>query len=96
MPELKSIVVVTISSGVLKKLHTNVPETMRPLGFSEVVFRTLADFSEKAKLAIAFRTSEPSASVRAFIDSAVTLGRPPANPFRYPDKQRGALAGNPG
>jgi DNA-binding transcriptional LysR family regulator len=51
------------------------PESMRGLGDSEVVFRPLADFAEKVELAIAFRTAEPSASVRAFIDAAITLGR---------------------
>ena len=48
---------------------------MRGLGVSEVVFRPLADFSEKVELAVAFRTAEPSASVRAFIETAVALGR---------------------
>jgi DNA-binding transcriptional LysR family regulator len=51
------------------------PESMRGLGFSEVVFRPLADFAEKVELAVAFRTAEPSASVRAFIDAAIALGR---------------------
>jgi DNA-binding transcriptional LysR family regulator len=51
------------------------PESMHGLGFSEVVFRPLADFAEKVELAVAFRTAEPSASVRAFIDAAVALGR---------------------
>jgi hypothetical protein len=45
------------------------------LGFSEVVFRPLADFAETVELAVAFRAAEPSASVRAFIDAAVALGR---------------------
>jgi hypothetical protein len=48
---------------------------MRGLGVSEVVFRPLADFAEKVELAVAFRTGEPSASVRAFIDAAIALGR---------------------
>jgi DNA-binding transcriptional LysR family regulator len=51
------------------------PESMRGLGVSDVVFRPLADFAEKVELAVAFRTAEPSASVRAFIDAAVALGR---------------------
>jgi DNA-binding transcriptional LysR family regulator len=51
------------------------PESMRGLGFSEIVFRALADFPEKVELAVAFRVAEPSASVRAFIDAAVALGR---------------------
>jgi DNA-binding transcriptional LysR family regulator len=51
------------------------PKSMRGLGFPEVVFRPLADFAEKVELAVAFRTAEPSASVRAFIDAAVALGR---------------------
>ena len=51
------------------------PESMRGLGFPEVVFRPLADFAEKVELAVAFRAAEPSASVRAFIDAAVALGR---------------------
>jgi DNA-binding transcriptional LysR family regulator len=51
------------------------PESMRGLGFSEVVFRPLADFAEKAELAVAFRAGEPSASVRAFIDAAIALAR---------------------
>jgi DNA-binding transcriptional LysR family regulator len=51
------------------------PESMRGLGFPEVVFRPLADFAEKVDLAVAFRTAEPSASVRAFIDAAIALGR---------------------
>jgi DNA-binding transcriptional LysR family regulator len=51
------------------------PESMRGLGFYEVVFRPLADFAEKVELAIAFRVAEPSASVRAFIDAAIALGR---------------------
>jgi hypothetical protein len=45
------------------------------LGFSEVVFRPLADFAEVVELAVAFRTAEPSASVRAFVDAAIALGR---------------------
>jgi DNA-binding transcriptional LysR family regulator len=51
------------------------PESMRGFGFPEVVFRPLADFAEKVELAVAFRTAEPSASVRAFIDAAIALGR---------------------
>ena len=51
------------------------PESMRGWGVSEVVFRPLADFAEKVELAVAFRTAEPSASVRAFIDAAIALGR---------------------
>jgi DNA-binding transcriptional LysR family regulator len=51
------------------------PESMRGFGFSEIVFRPLADFAEKVELAVAFRTGEPSASVRAFIDVAIALGR---------------------
>jgi DNA-binding transcriptional LysR family regulator len=35
------------------------PESMRGLGFCEIVFRPLADFAEKAELAVAFRTAEP-------------------------------------
>jgi hypothetical protein len=34
-----------------------------------------ADFGEKVELAVAFRAAEPSASVRAFIDAAIALGR---------------------
>jgi hypothetical protein len=48
---------------------------MRGLGFPEIVFRPLADFAANVELAIAFRAAEPSASVRAFIDAAITLGR---------------------
>ena len=51
------------------------PESMHGLGFPEVVFQPLADFAEKVELAVAFRTAEPSASVRAFIDAAVALGK---------------------
>ena len=51
------------------------PESMRGLGFPEIVFRPLADFAEKVELAVAFRTAEPSASVRAFIDAAIALGK---------------------
>ena len=51
------------------------PESMRGWGVSEVVFRPLADFAEKVELAVAFRTAEPSASVRAFIDAAIALGK---------------------
>jgi DNA-binding transcriptional LysR family regulator len=51
------------------------PESMRGLGFSEVVFRPLADLAEKVELAVAFRAAELSASVRAFIDAAIALGR---------------------
>jgi DNA-binding transcriptional LysR family regulator len=51
------------------------PQSMRGFGFPEVVFRPLADFAEKVELAVAFRTAEPSASVRAFIDAAIALGR---------------------
>jgi DNA-binding transcriptional LysR family regulator len=50
-------------------------ESLRGLGFSEVVFRPLADFAEEVELAVAFRTAEPSASVRAFVDAAIALGR---------------------
>jgi hypothetical protein len=48
---------------------------MRGFGFPEVVFRSFADFAEKVELAVAFRTAEPSASVRAFIDAAIALGK---------------------
>jgi DNA-binding transcriptional LysR family regulator len=51
------------------------PESMGGLGFPEVVFRPLADFAEEVELAVAFRAAEPSASVRAFIDAAIALGR---------------------
>lgn len=51
------------------------PESMSGLGFPEIVFRPLADFAEKVELAVAFRTGEPSASVRAFIDAATALGK---------------------
>jgi DNA-binding transcriptional LysR family regulator len=51
------------------------PESMRGLSDSEVVFRPLTDFAEKVELAVAFRTAEPSASVRAFIGTAIALGR---------------------
>src|SRR5205823_480466 len=51
------------------------PESMHGLGFPELVFQPLADFAEKVELAVAFRTAEPSASVRAFIDAAVALGK---------------------
>ena len=51
------------------------PQSMRGFGFPEVVFRPLADFAEKVELAVAFRTAEPSASVRAFIDAAIALGK---------------------
>jgi DNA-binding transcriptional LysR family regulator len=51
------------------------PESMCGLGFPEVVFRPLADFAEKVELAVAFRAAEPSASVRAFIDAAIALGK---------------------
>jgi DNA-binding transcriptional LysR family regulator len=51
------------------------PESMHGLGFPEVVFQPLADFAEKVELAVAFRTAEPSASVRAFIDAAIALGK---------------------
>jgi DNA-binding transcriptional LysR family regulator len=51
------------------------PESMRGLGFPEVVFRPLADFADKVELAVAFRAAEPSASVRAFIDAAIALGK---------------------
>jgi hypothetical protein len=47
------------------------------LSFPEVVFRPLADFAEKVELAVAFRAAEPSASVRAFIDAAIALGKRP-------------------
>jgi len=51
------------------------PESMRGLGLPDVVFRPLADFTEKVELAIAFRAAEPSASVRAFVDAAIALWR---------------------
>ena len=51
------------------------PESMHALGFSDIVFRPLADFPEKVELAIAFRATEPSSAVRAFIDLATALGR---------------------
>jgi DNA-binding transcriptional LysR family regulator len=51
------------------------PESMRGFGFPEIAFRPLADFAEEVELAVAFRTAEPSASVRAFIDAAIALGR---------------------
>jgi DNA-binding transcriptional LysR family regulator len=51
------------------------PESMRGFGFPEIVFRPLADFAEEVELAVAFRTAEPSASVRAFIDAAIALGK---------------------
>jgi len=49
------------------------PESMRGLGVSDIVFRSLADFVETVELAVAFRTEEPSASVRSFIDAAKLL-----------------------
>ncbi|MCS3496158.1 DNA-binding transcriptional LysR family regulator [Bradyrhizobium japonicum] len=52
------------------------PESMRALGFSEIAFRSIADFPEKAELAIAFRAAEPSTAVRSFINLATALGRP--------------------
>jgi DNA-binding transcriptional LysR family regulator len=51
------------------------PESMCGLGLSELVFRPLADFAETVELAVAFRAAEPSASVRAFIDAAIALGK---------------------
>jgi hypothetical protein len=48
---------------------------MRELGLPEVVFWLVVDFAEKVELAVAFRTAEPSASVRAFVDAAIALGR---------------------
>src|SRR5689334_13424142 len=51
------------------------PEFMHGLGFPEVVFQQLADSAKKVGLAVAFRTAEPSASVRAFIDAAIALGK---------------------
>jgi DNA-binding transcriptional LysR family regulator len=54
-----------------------VPESMRGLGFPEVVFRPFADFAEEVELAVAFRAAEPSASVRSFIDAAIALGKRP-------------------
>jgi DNA-binding transcriptional LysR family regulator len=54
---------------------TIAPESMRRSGFPEVVFRPLADYGEKMELALAFRTAEPSAGVRAFIDAAIALGK---------------------
>jgi len=49
------------------------PESMRGLGVSDIVFRSLTDFVETVELAVAFRTEEPSASVRFFIDAAKQL-----------------------
>jgi DNA-binding transcriptional LysR family regulator len=51
------------------------PESMRGLGVSQVLFRPLANFAETVELAVAFRAAEPSASIRAFIDAAIALGR---------------------
>jgi DNA-binding transcriptional LysR family regulator len=51
------------------------PESMQGLGFPEIVFRPLADFVEKVELAVAFRSADPSPSVRAFIDAAIALGK---------------------
>jgi DNA-binding transcriptional LysR family regulator len=51
------------------------PGSMRGLGFPGVVFRPLADFAENVELAIGCRAAEPSATVRAFIDAAIALGR---------------------
>jgi DNA-binding transcriptional LysR family regulator len=51
------------------------PASMCGLGFPDVVFRPFADFAEQVELAVAFRAAEPSASVRAFIDAAIALGR---------------------
>jgi DNA-binding transcriptional LysR family regulator len=51
------------------------PETMRGLGFPDVVFRPVEDFADEVEFAIAFRAAEPSASVRAFIDTAIALGK---------------------
>jgi DNA-binding transcriptional LysR family regulator len=62
------------------------PESMRGLSFPEVVFRPLADFAENVELAVAYRTAEPSASVHAFIDAAIALGkhREPDTSMRTP------------
>ena len=51
------------------------PESMRGLGFSNIALRPIADFTEEVELAAAYRTTEPSASVRAFINVASAFAR---------------------
>ena len=54
-----------------------VPGSMRRLGFSEIAYRPLADFAATREVAVAFRTAEPSASVRAFVDMAIAVAKRP-------------------
>jgi DNA-binding transcriptional LysR family regulator len=51
------------------------PESMSGFSFPEIVFRPLADVTETVDLIIAYRTAEPSASVRAFVACAAALGK---------------------
>ena len=53
------------------------PGSMRRWGFSEIVYRPLADFAATTEVAVAFRTAEPSASVRAFVDMAIAVAKRP-------------------
>jgi DNA-binding transcriptional LysR family regulator len=53
------------------------PASMRRWGFSEITYRPLADFAETVEVAVAFRTAEPCESVRAFIDTAIAVGKRP-------------------
>ena len=56
--------IVSITASLLPSEYL-LPHTLATSWSAPVVFRPLADFVEKAELAIAFRTVEPSASVRA-------------------------------
>jgi LysR family transcriptional regulator, benzoate and cis,cis-muconate-responsive activator of ben and cat genes len=53
------------------------PASMHRWGFSEIVYRPLADFAATSEVAVAFRTAEPSASVRAFVDMAIAVAKRP-------------------
>jgi hypothetical protein len=49
-------------------------------GFSEIIYRPLADFAATREVAVAFRTAESSASVRAFVDIAIAVAKRPEVP----------------
>jgi DNA-binding transcriptional LysR family regulator len=51
------------------------PQSLSGFNVPEVVFRPLADVDDTVELAVAFRTAEPSASVRAIVACAIALGR---------------------
>lgn len=61
-----------------------VPDSLRRVQLADVVYRPLADASELAELAIAFRRDEPSPAVKAFLQKVRDGAEPEARPAALP------------